>query len=287
MYMRTMISLLMVGVLSACPNTATRAQQYTEKIHKEFTLQKDASATTLYVYNIEGFIKVEGYEGNAVELEMDETISADSDKDLETGKKEFKLGFSQSADSILAYIAQPYDSRPNQCNNIRHEIDYQIKVNFTIKVPNDINLRISTVNNGIIEVRDVSGNLNVSNVNEGITIVNAKGTTRASTVNGDISVNHLTNPTEQCSYNTINGDIKVTYPSDFSADLQFKSMNGEFFTDFPGVEQIPMAAAKKQENKNGKMVYKLDKTNVIRFGAGGKTFRFETLNGNVYIKKQS
>ena len=34
-------------------------------------------------------------------------------------------------------------------------------------------------------------------------------------------------------------------------------------------------------------VYKLNKTTAIRIGSGGKLFEFETLNGNVYIKKQS
>lgn len=64
-------------------------------------------------------------------------------------------------------------------------------------------------------------------------------------------------------------------------------MNGEFYTDFPSVETMPVAAVKKQESKGGKNVYKLDKTNTIRFGNGGQVFKFETLNGNVYIKKQA
>jgi len=220
---------------------------------------------------------------------MDKTISADDNQTLENGKKEFKLGFDQKADSIIAYIAEPFDSRPchnRNCNECK-KIEYQYQVNFTVKVPFSMNLNISTVNNGIITVSDVSGTLHINNVNAGITITNAKGTTYAHTVNGDISIYYVSNPTEQSSYYTINGNIKVSYRSDLSADLQFKSMNGEFFTDFPDAELLPMSPTKNKENKNGGTVYKINKTTAVRFGKGGKVFNFETLNGNVYIKKQS
>jgi hypothetical protein len=64
-------------------------------------------------------------------------------------------------------------------------------------------------------------------------------------------------------------------------------MNGEFFTDFPDAELLPPSTTIKQEKNDGKTVYKINKTTSVRFGKGGKTFKLETLNGNVYIKKQS
>ncbi|MES1214410.1 MAG: hypothetical protein ABUT20_02745, partial [Bacteroidota bacterium] len=133
----------------------------------------------------------------------------------------------------------------------------------------------------------VTGNLDVSNVNGSITIANAKGVTDAETVNGNITVTYLSVPPDASSYNTINGDLKVTYPSAFSADLEFKSMNGNFYTDFEGVQVLPFKVVKSDDKEDGGTVYKLDKNSNFRFGKGGKTFRFETLNGNVYIKKQS
>ena len=56
-----------------------------EHISKEFTLSKGAAATTLAIYNIDGFIKVEGYSGDKVIIEMDETISAEDNAKLENG----------------------------------------------------------------------------------------------------------------------------------------------------------------------------------------------------------
>ena len=229
-----------LGIICAIPNANGR--EFKEHLSKEFTVAGDASNATLFIYNISGFIKVEGYAGNKVILEMDKTITADDEKSLETGKKEFTLSFGQQSDSIIAYISSPFDSRPHRKwnhNDDRDDIEYDFNVDFTVKVPFNMNLHISTVNEGAIIVNNVGGVLNVNNVNDEIKISNAKGKTSAHTVNGDVTVSYAKNPPEESSYYTINGDIKVNYQPDLSADLQFKSMNGEFFTDFPSAQILP------------------------------------------------
>jgi DUF4097 and DUF4098 domain-containing protein YvlB len=281
---------LLAGLVICCAKSTALAQEFKEKVSKTFTLEKAASSTVLTLYNIAGSIKVEGYSGNQVVMEIDKTISADNSQDLETGKKEFKLGFDQKEDSIIAYIAEPYDSRPhrnwhNGWDDRRIEYDYHL--DFTIKVPIGINLHVSTINDGDISVKDVTGTLGVYNVNGAIEIANAKGTTTAHTVNGGVTVSYQDTPPEASSYYTVNGEMSITYPASLSADLQFKSMNGEFYTDFPNVEIMPARVVKSQEKKGGTTVYKLNKNMEVRIGTGGKLFKFETLNGNIYIKKQS
>jgi hypothetical protein len=288
--MKKVIVTLLMGMGIICSLREADGREFREHVSKEFTLSGNASGSTLFIYNISGFIKVEGYSGNKVLLEMDKTISAESDKDLETGKKELRLAFDQMSDTIMAYIAEPYDSRPHRrwhYSDDREEAGYNFNVDFTVRVPVGMNLHVSTVNDGIIEISNVSGSLHVNNVNEKITIKNAKGTTFAHTVNGDVTVNYLSNPPEASSYYTINGNIRISYQPDLSADLQFKSMNGDFFTDFPNVELLPASVTKVEEKKSEGIVYKLGARTSVRFGKGGKIFKFETLNGNVYIKKQS
>jgi hypothetical protein len=288
--MKSKIVSLFMGIGIICFVPKAIAREFKEHLSKEFTLLKDASGATLFIYNISGFIRVEGYEGNKVLIEMDKTISADDDKSLETGKKEFMLAFDRNSDSILVYLAEPFDSRPHrkwQYNDDRQDIGYNFNVDFTVKVPLGMNLHISTVNDGNISVNNVSGVLHISNVNEEISIKNAKGTTYAHTINGDVSVNYLSNPTGESSYYTINGNIHVSYQSDLSADLQLKSMHGDFFTDFPDVELLPATVTKMHEKSGEGFIYKLNTITSVRFGKGGRTFRFETLNGNIYIKKQS
>jgi hypothetical protein len=285
---KTIISLFM-GLVSLCLVPDANAQEFKQHISKEFTLSK-VENSILYIYNLNGSIRVEGYNGNQVLIETELKISAEDDKTLEVGKKEFKLAFEQNSDTIMAYIAEPFDSRPHhnwRYNDDRPENEYNYNVDYTVKVPFAMNLHISTVNDGIVLVSDVKGNLHVSNVNSEITIKNARGTTYAHTVNGDVTINYLKNPPEESSYYTINGNIHISYQPDLSADLQFKSMHGDFYTDFPDAELLPASVTKIQEKKDGGIVYKLNAKTAVRFGKGGKTFKFETLNGNVYIKKQS
>ena len=278
---------LIAGVVCCCSCTTVQAQEFKTHVTKEFAVSGSV-ANTVAIYNLDGFIKVEGYSGNKVLIEVDEIISANDNEELEIGKKEFKLSFDQKADSVFAYIEEPFDSRPRRHWNEDHrEIKYRYSLDFTVKVPFNCNLVVSTVNHGNITVTDVAGSLNVNNVNGPIAITNAKGTTRAHTVNGAVTANYLSNPPGESSFYTINGEIRVAYQPNLSADLQFKSMNGEFFTDFQDLNVLPAKVTKNQEAHNGGTTYKLNAASEVRIGAGASSAKFQTLNGNIYIKKQS
>ncbi|MBW4888679.1 hypothetical protein KXQ82_03095 [Mucilaginibacter sp. HMF5004] len=281
---------LVVGCGLCLAQITATAQEFKTHISKQFTLQQTASASVLAIYNVFGSIRVEGYNGNEVIIEIDETIKSDNEGDLAAGKRDFKMGFSQSKDSVIAYVAAPYDSRPHinwRNNEDNRHINYTVKLDYVVKVPNNINLRVSTINNGTIDVKDVYGKLKVNNINGGITIANAKGVSDIHTVNGPVTVNYLAIPTDTCKYYTINGKMEITFPKNLSADMQFKSMNGKFYTDFDEVEALPTQVTKTQDKKANGTTYKLNKNTQVRVGAGGKLFKFETLNGNIYIKKQS
>jgi hypothetical protein len=288
--MKPLVILLLAGVVLACAPATAQKPEFKEHLSKQFDLKKTASQTVLAIRNIDGFIKVESYSGTKVMIEIDKTISGKTQDIVDEGKAEFKLEFAETGDSILVYIAEPWDTRPGnreRNRNWNRRIEYRANLNFTVKVPADINLLVSTVNNGNIEVKDVSGAIKANNVNGAITLVNAKGATDVHTINGDVTINYLVSPPEKSSYYTLNGNIRVTYPASFSGDLQFKSFNGEFFTDFPDTEVLAPEVTKNIEHKGDGTVYKLDKKTSIRIGNGGRKFRFETFNGNIYIKKQS
>ncbi|MBF9143710.1 hypothetical protein I2I01_18845 [Hymenobacter sp. BT439] len=276
-------------LLLLCSAAACRAQSKdaTEKISKEFTLTADAGRSTLALYNIFGSVRVEGYAGNKVLVEATKTIRADDAQTLETGKKEAQLGFTQHGDSVVVYIAGPYDSRPhnNQRNWNHKDIDYHYAFDFVVKVPYAMNLHVGTVNNGSMTVADVTGLLHVNNVNGPITLTNVKGTTRAHTVNGNVDATYAANPAGASSYHTINGKIRVHYPASLGANLHFKSMHGEFLTDFPNAEVLPAQVTKNKEGSGSGTVYKLTKDTAVRIGKGGPDFRFETLNGDVIVSK--
>ena len=286
---RKFIPLLAGLVILCAARPAANAQEFKEHIKKEFPVQK-AAGTVLAIYDLEGSVNVEGYAGDKVVLEIDKVISAKTTELVETGKKEFKLEFEQKSDSIIVYIAEPYDTRPHsdrqRYNNDRH-IEYRCQLQFTVKVPYDISLDIRTVNNGSLSIQNVNGSLKAHNVNGGIAIKNAKGATEARTINGGVTVNYLSVPTDSSSYYTLNGTLEVTYPAALSANIQFKSMNGAFYTDFENTEPLPLFVVKNVENAGKGTMYRLDVARRIKFGNGGTVLKFETMNGNIYVKKQS
>ena len=286
---------VLAGLVISCAQSVAQSDEHAERISREFALPNGAAASTLVIYNINGFIKVEGTATDKVGFDVDKRITAKTNDALEAGKKEFKLVFEQKGDTIMAYIAEPFDSRPNRDvgrhNNGRdrddRRIEYDFTLDFTVKVPRGINVRVSTVNRGDVTVTDVAGALRVRNVNGAIALTNVRGATDVHTINGNVEANYLASPPEKSSYYTLNGDIKVTYPANLGADLQFKTFQGNFNTDFPDVQILPAQVTKNEERRGDKTVYKLNKTTAIRIGTGGKALRFETFNGNVYIKKQS
>jgi hypothetical protein len=293
--MKHLILPLLMGLVISCAQSVAQSPEHTERVSKEFTLPNANAASVLVIYNINGFIKVEGTTGDKVSFNVNKRLTAKTQEALNEGKKEFKLVFEQRGDTIMAYIAEPFDSRPNRNagprNNWREHnnkrIDYDFTLDFTVKVPRAMNLRVSTVNRGDVTVTDVAGDLKVNNVNGAIALTNVRGVADVHTVNGNVDINYLASPPDKSSYYTLNGNIRVSYPANLSADLQFKTFQGEFYTDFPEMEILPAQVTKNEERKGDKTMYKLDKTTAIRIGKGGKNLRFETFNGNVYIKKQS
>lgn len=284
--MKKLIIPILSGVVLSCTNAPAQEPKFTETIKKEFVVSPNS---VLAVYNIDGFIKVEGYDGNKVLIEIDKTISGKTNEIVEEGKREFKLEFEQKTDSVIAYIIEPWDSRPSKHrvrkNNDNRNIKYHHNLNFTIKVPKSMNLDISTINNGDIIVADVSGLMKVNNINGKITVKNAQKANDIHTINGDVNINYTALPPDSAKYYTLNGNLTVIFPNNLSADCSFKSFNGDFYTDFEDVEKLPTRVTKTINETDKGTTHKLSKGSMIRIGSGGKNLKFETFNGNIYIKK--
>jgi len=288
--MKKIIIPFLVGLALSCTHAPAQKPVFKEHISKEFMVPKTSGNNVLAIYNINGFIKIKGYDGDKVVFEIEKILSAENDQMLNTARQEFKVNMEQKEDSVLAYISEPFDSRPNQNNKNwgnKSKNKYDFRLEFTVKVPYSMNLKISTVNGGDVTVDDVTGSLKVANVNGAIKLTNAKGTSDVKTINGNVEANYLIVPPGESQFKTLNGDVTVTYPKSLSADCQFKSFNGDFYTDFPDAESLPVKVVKNQETSPGKTTYKVNTETSIRIGNGGKTFKFETFNGNIYLKKQS
>ena len=286
--MKRLIIMMCIALGLGMWNTSAQEREFKEVIKKQVPLG-NSSENSLVVKNVFGSITVEGYSGNEVVIEVEKSITADNTKDLELGKKEIQLKVIQDTDRVVLHPDAPYMQfdeeklRYNWCNN-DEDVPYEHRMNFTLKVPNSVKVIVSTVNNGEVHVKNTKGNyVEANNVNGGIDLSNITGKTKVNCVNGDVDISYAQNPKVASRYYALNGDINISYQQSLSANISFKSLNGEMFTDFDINKEY--VKTNRNEGNKGKPKYKFETRPIVQIGSGQVDFDFETLNGNVFIKK--
>src|SRR6476659_8262924 len=98
-FMKKIITLII------CLPICTSAQTFTDKITKELKFEKTSSNNTLVLANINGSMKVQGYDGDKILIEAERTIKAKTDARLEQGKKEMQMQQIDRVDTLIVYIS--------------------------------------------------------------------------------------------------------------------------------------------------------------------------------------
>ena len=244
----------------------------------------------LDVRNTNGFIHVEATTGSSVQMSIHKTIRAETSGDLSDAQRDVRLEFKDGAPRIEATV---YDRRGHYCGEEWTDRDgdrnwdrvhYDVRFDFTIKVPRDAAIRLCTVNGGDVLVTGTQGNFDVTNVNGLIDMKGVAGSGRAHTVNGPVTVTFTSNPKEPSSFKTVNGNVDVQFLDGLAAELAMKTMNGGLFTDFD-VQPLPATMSAAPERKNGRFMYRANEYTRVRVGNGGPQITFETLNGNVRARR--
>ena len=244
----------------------------------------------LDVRNTNGFIHVEATTGSSVQMSIHKVIRGETSADVADAQRDVRLEFKESAPRIEATV---FDRRGHYCGEQWNDRDddrqwdrvhYNVKFDFTIKVPRDAAIRLCTVNGGDVTVNGTQGDFDVTNVNGLIEMRGVAGSGRAHTVNGPVTVEFTANPKQPSSFKTVNGNVDVFFRDGLSADFQMKTFNGGLFTDF---DSQPLAGriAPATERRNGRFTYRANEFTRVRVGAGGPEMTFETLNGNVRARR--
>jgi len=282
-------SAFFLALLGIMPGHA-QEKEHREVIRENISLTQQAKESTLLVKNVFGSIAIEAYNGTGIQMEVAKTIRAKNEQDLELGKKELTVKVSQSGSHIVLRPDAPYiDFDENRLNfkwcQDNESVPYEHQLDFTIRVPADILLNVSTINDGTIEISNTRGShLKADNINGGISLNNISGQTEVHAINGAVTISYATNPVKPSTYYSLNGDITISYQEELSADIEFTSMNGELYTDFEIARQYAKTI-KNATGKGGSTQYSYVAKPVVQIGKGGTAYDFETLNGNVIIKK--
>ncbi len=162
-----------------------------------------------------------------------------------------------------------------------------VKVRFTVKVPNGVRLAAGTVN-GEMRVRDLSSEVRASTVNGRVEVRNVGGQVRATTVNGSVDVSTRNGPVEATTVNgsvdvrmsalsrdgdmrfsTVNGDITVETPPSLDARVRLGTLHGTITSDYP-VQLSGRFGPRRAEGT---------------IGRGGREIEMETVNGSIELRK--
>jgi len=159
-------------------------------------------------------------------------------------------------------------------------------VDLEIQVPVGTTVRLSTVNDGDIEVENVDGEIEVNNTNGEIHVRNVRGPVSANTVNGDITVVfHGAVVATPMAFSTLNGDVDVTFPAGLKADVRLQSDNGEIYSDFEVAVTTENIRGKDEKREKGKYHVVVSREMTGKINGGGPELLFKTFNGDILLRR--
>lgn len=171
-------------------------------------------------------------------------------------------------------------------NHIRLDADWRAnRVKVVARIPRNANLELSTVNNGVIIVSNITGKLWLENTNGPITATDITGSVIADSVNDDITVSFAgIDPANAMSFSSVNGDLNVAIPSKTGVQLLIDTADGEIYSDFEVDVQPSKPTISREEGKNGVEV-RVESIIIANVNGGGSAIKLKTLNGDIQITK--
>ncbi len=159
-------------------------------------------------------------------------------------------------------------------------------VDLEIQVPVGSTVRLSTVNDGDIEVENVDGEVEVNNTNGEIRVTNVRGPVSANTINGDVTVvfrgGMVAAP---MAFSTLNGDVDVTFPADLKATVRLQSNNGEIYSDFDVAVATENLKGPETKKEQGRFHVIVSREMTGKIGGGGTELLFKTFNGDILLRR--
>jgi DUF4097 and DUF4098 domain-containing protein YvlB len=183
---------------------------------------------------------------------------------------------------ISAYSVE-VEERDNQ---ISLDSDWRAdRVQIVARLSRRADLELSTVNDGVIKVENITGNLSLQNTNGPITATGISGSVIAESVNDDIEVRFdRLEGSGAMSLTSVNGDLTLGLPANAGVELHIDSAEGEITSDFE-VDVVPSKPVVTRENNRGGVEVKVESVIVAKIGGGGTVIRLKTLNGDIRIRK--
>jgi DUF4097 and DUF4098 domain-containing protein YvlB len=253
--------------LFALISTAS-AEKFSRTETKFFNISQKGK---VFVENVNGSVKVEGWDKDQVSLEITKTARADDSEEADRYFDRMRVEI-ESGDNYLRVRTHytHHDDWDGFFSWLFHGFgSHGGDVSYVLKVPAYVKTDVHSTN-GEIEVHSVAGDVKASTTNGRLTLDGVSGLVDGSTTNGSITAS-LTDAVEfkGLDLRTTNGSIKVSCPADISANVYAHTTNGSVSTDFPVTV------------RGGFLSKELEGT----INNGGPEIRLHTTNGSIHINK--
>ena len=103
---------------------------------------------------------------------------------------------------------------------------------FKIQVPRAMALSLKTDMGGDLVVKNVEGDIEVSNMNGEVVLEGLVGSAVVNTMNGEVRAIYAKAPQKLVSITSMNGEVDLRVPGDTKANLKLRTHNGSILTDF-------------------------------------------------------
>jgi Sec-independent protein translocase protein TatA len=186
------------------------------------TLSAPGKPATLHVEMPWADIQIVGTDGNTVSVE-----TSLAQKGAKTTRKDglrrlddevtFELTEKDNIVSLRMAGANPWAS---------HDAE------FKVKVPRAMGLDIKTETGGDLTVKDVDGDLDISNMNGEVKLEGISGSAVVNTMNGEVHALYAKAPTKLVAITSMNGEVDLRVPANTKANVRLRTHNGSILTDF-------------------------------------------------------
>ncbi|HXW55942.1 MAG TPA: DUF4097 family beta strand repeat-containing protein [Candidatus Cybelea sp.] len=214
-----------------------------------------SSGGSFVLENINGSVRVEGWERDEVEVRAVKTAVTDV-RDLDR----VKIEVCREPGQVEVHTRYPEGQ------------GVEVAVEYVIHVPYRVLLGSVQTVNGSVVVRGVEGGGDLRSVNGNVEVLNSSGRFSAKTTNGDLHL-ELRRLADGGPMNieTVNGSVVLGLPSDAQANLKILNMNGDFSSELAMTASMGTPASR---------VFR------ARLGSGGGQISVRTVNGGIHLIRE-
>ena len=269
--------LAMIGILSPILLTSQE-----DAIDIPFSDPSGSKTLEIDLFNGEIYIEGSSRQDISVTYKIEEGDNEDGEfKHHNEGREEKSSGLRKiSGNNLDLKIGE----RNNEAYIKSH--NWNKSIILTLEVPEGIDISIRNSMGRKVEIKNLTGNINVESGVGSIDMSGISGLVNASTSAGQIKIDFDAIPEQKSMIiNNHTGDVDLTFPSTFKADLKMKTSWGDIYSDLD-LETQPQKPEMIKDSEGEGFKYSIDNWTNAKLNGGGAEVTIKSQMGNIYLRKK-